>query len=31
VESLAPVYRYLFGPDSIGITGKTIDARTFHL
>ncbi len=31
LETLAPVYRYLFGSESIGITGKTIDARTFHL
>ena len=31
MQSLAPVYQYLFGPQSIGITGKSIDARTFHL
>lgn len=31
MQSLAPVYQYLFGHASIGITGKTIDARTFHL
>ena len=31
VQSLAPVYLYLFSSASIGITGHTIDARTFHL
>ena len=31
MQSLAPVYLYLFGQASIGITGHTIDARTFHL
>jgi NAD(P)-dependent dehydrogenase (short-subunit alcohol dehydrogenase family) len=31
MESLAPVYLYLFGPQSIGVTGQAIDARTFHL
>ncbi|MEQ1636878.1 MAG: SDR family NAD(P)-dependent oxidoreductase [Methylococcales bacterium] len=31
LQSLAPVYQYLFGSASIGITGHTIDARTFHL
>lgn len=31
MASLAPVYQYLFGVASIGITGQTIDARTFHL
>lgn len=31
LDSLAPVYLYLFGPHSIGINGQTIDARTFHL
>ncbi|NOT84712.1 MAG: SDR family NAD(P)-dependent oxidoreductase [Methylococcaceae bacterium] len=31
LESLAPVYEYLFSSASIGITGHTIDARTFHL
>lgn len=30
-DTLGPVYRYLFGAESIGITGQTIDARTFHL
>jgi NAD(P)-dependent dehydrogenase (short-subunit alcohol dehydrogenase family) len=29
--SLAPVYVYLFGAQSIGTTGQIIDARTFHL
>lgn len=29
--SLDPVYRYLFGSQSIGVTGQTIDARTFNL
>lgn len=31
MTSLAPVYRFLFGADSRGITGQIIDARTFHL
>ena len=31
LQSLAPVYLYLFGQASIGITGQTVDARTFHL
>lgn len=31
MESLGPSYLYLFGNQSIGITGQTIDARTFHL
>ncbi len=31
LDSLAPAYRYLFGPESIGVTGQNIDARTFHL
>ena len=31
MESLAPVYLYLFGSQSIGITGQVVDARTFHL
>lgn len=31
MESLAAVYLYLFGSQSIGITGQAIDARTFHL
>ncbi len=30
-ESLAPVYCYLFGPETIGVTGQMVDARTFHL
>ncbi|MGR9088435.1 MAG: SDR family NAD(P)-dependent oxidoreductase [Gammaproteobacteria bacterium] len=31
MESLAPVYLYLFGPQSVGVTGQAVDARTFHL
>jgi NAD(P)-dependent dehydrogenase (short-subunit alcohol dehydrogenase family) len=31
MESLGAVYLYLFGPQSIGVTGQAIDARTFHL
>ncbi|MCF8006724.1 MAG: SDR family NAD(P)-dependent oxidoreductase [Methylovulum sp.] len=31
MESLAPVYTYLFGAKSLGITGQTIEARNFHL
>jgi NAD(P)-dependent dehydrogenase (short-subunit alcohol dehydrogenase family) len=31
LASLAPVYLYLFGSESVGISGQTIDARTFHL
>jgi NAD(P)-dependent dehydrogenase (short-subunit alcohol dehydrogenase family) len=31
MESLAAVYCYLFGSQSIGVSGQTIDARTFHL
>jgi len=31
MDSLAPVYSYLFGSESIGITGQAMDARTFHL
>jgi NAD(P)-dependent dehydrogenase (short-subunit alcohol dehydrogenase family) len=31
IDSLAPVYLYLFGPQSLGVTGQTVDARTFHL
>lgn len=31
MESLAAAYLYLFGPQSIGVTGQAIDARTFHL
>ena len=31
MASLAAVYRYLFGAESIGITGQAIDARTFYL
>jgi hypothetical protein len=31
MEELEPVYLYLFGSQSIGVSGQTIDARTFHL
>jgi NAD(P)-dependent dehydrogenase (short-subunit alcohol dehydrogenase family) len=31
MESLASAYLYLFGPQSYGVTGQAIDARTFHL
>jgi NAD(P)-dependent dehydrogenase (short-subunit alcohol dehydrogenase family) len=31
MQSLAPVYLYLFGSQSIGTTGQVIDARTFNL
>ena len=31
MESLAPAYLYLFGAQSIGITGQIINAATFHL
>jgi NAD(P)-dependent dehydrogenase (short-subunit alcohol dehydrogenase family) len=31
MESLASVYLYLFGPQSIGVTNQAIDARAFHL
>ncbi|MEQ1559739.1 MAG: SDR family NAD(P)-dependent oxidoreductase [Methyloglobulus sp.] len=31
MSSLNAVYGYLFGSQSIGLTGETIDARTFHL
>ncbi len=31
MASMAAVYLYLFGSESIGTTGQTIDARTFHL
>lgn len=31
MESLAPIYLYLFGSESIGITGQVVDARTFYL
>lgn len=29
MASLQPVYRYLFGPESIGVTGQIIDVREF--
>ena len=31
MDSLASAYLYLFGAQSIGVTGQAIDARTFHL
>lgn len=31
MQSLAPIYQYLFGSESIGKTGQVIDARTFYL
>jgi len=31
MQSLAPVYLYLFSSQSIGTTGQVVDARTFHL
>lgn len=31
MDSLAAVYLYLFGPQSLGVTGAAIDARSFHL
>ncbi|GAB6140293.1 YciK family oxidoreductase [Methylosoma difficile] len=31
LSSLDAVYLYLFGPQSLGMSGQTIDARTFHL
>ena len=31
MESLSAAYLYLFGPQSSGANGQTIDARTFHL
>ncbi|OYV15278.1 MAG: short-chain dehydrogenase [Methylococcaceae bacterium NSP1-2] len=31
MDDLADAYLYLFTPQSIGITGQVIDARTFHL
>ncbi|CAG7857352.1 hypothetical protein MCAMS1_02141 [biofilm metagenome] len=31
MESLDPVFHYLFGPECIGVTGQIIDARTFLL
>lgn len=31
MASLAEAYLYLFSAQSIGVTGQTIDARTFHL
>jgi NAD(P)-dependent dehydrogenase (short-subunit alcohol dehydrogenase family) len=31
MQSLASIYQYLFGSESLGITGQTVDARTFYL
>ena len=31
MASLAPAYLYLFGSQSIGVTGQAIEAATFHL
>ena len=31
MATLESVYAYLFGTGSLGVTGQTIDARTFHL
>jgi NAD(P)-dependent dehydrogenase (short-subunit alcohol dehydrogenase family) len=31
MESVAPAYLYLFGAQSIGVTGQLINAATFHL
>lgn len=31
MDSLAPVYLYLFSTQSLGVNGQTIDARTFQL
>jgi NAD(P)-dependent dehydrogenase (short-subunit alcohol dehydrogenase family) len=31
MDTLASAYLYLFGPQSIGVTGQAVDARTFHL
>jgi NAD(P)-dependent dehydrogenase (short-subunit alcohol dehydrogenase family) len=31
MDSLVPVYLYLFGSQSLGTTGQAVDARTFHL
>jgi len=31
MESLGPAYLYLFGAQSIGVTGQLINAATFHL
>lgn len=31
MESLAAVYLYLFSNQSLGVTGQTVDARTFNL
>ncbi len=31
MDSLEPVYRYLFSGQSIGVTGQLINAATFHL
>jgi len=31
MESLIEVYKYLFSPDSIGVTGQIIDAESFNI
>lgn len=31
MAALIPAYLYLFGAQSLGVTGQTIDVRTFHL
>ena len=31
MESLGAVYLYLFGAQSLGVTGQTVDARTFNM
>lgn len=31
MDTLAPIYRYLFSDDSIGVTGQKIDASTFKI
>ena len=30
-ESLTPIYQYLLGSESIGITGQVIEAEVFNL
>jgi hypothetical protein len=30
-ESLTPIYQYLLGSESIGITGQVIEVETFKL
>ncbi len=31
MTSLEPIYHYLFSDNSLGVTGQTIEARTFHI